>query len=62
MCPFLQEPDNTVAPEELLFFFPYFFLMTVVAEHSHSGDPGKVTVQHYKAYRAEMNSSALWKH
>lgn len=62
MRPFLQEPDNAVAPEELPPVpLPLFLSYGAITEHGHSEDTGKVMVYHYKAHRAEMNSSALWK-
>lgn len=56
VCPFLQEPDNAVAPLHL------FLSYGAITEHGHSGDPGKVKLYHYKACSAEINSSALRKH
>lgn len=49
MCPFLQETDNAVAPEELpLVLLPLFLSHGAITEHSHRGDPGEVKECHYK--------------
>lgn len=58
MCPFLQEPDGAVAPEELP-LAPLPLFLSYGARTEHGEDPGKVKVYHYKAHRAEINSSDL---
>lgn len=53
MRPFLQEPANAVAPEELLPVpLPLFLSYSALTEHGHSEDTGKVMVYHYKTHRA----------
>lgn len=48
MWPLLQEPDNAVAPQELPLVLPLFFSSGATTGHSHSGDPGKVNMYHFK--------------
>lgn len=51
--PFLQEPANAVAPEDLPPEpLPLFLSYGALREHGHSGDTGKVVVYHYKAHWA----------
>lgn len=62
MRPFLREPDYAVAPEELPPVpLPLFLSYGALTKRGHSEDTGTVMVYHYKAHRAGMNSSALWK-